>query len=251
MKLSILAGFAFLVLLFSSSIQAQTGESRPISRRNTFGVYVEYSNDSSHMLMGVSENRKLVALGGSYARRLWESHVGDLRYIVEARPVLMESDPVTRTTATLTPLVPAGPPSTSVTEAVLVSACHSGTFNETVQFPAESFNVSGTTACDRRWVFAQSFSPVGFQYGFRPGHRLQPLLTSTAGYVFSTTPIPVSNAGSFNFTFDFGAGLEWFRTKNQSIQFEYRYHHISNAYTANANPGIDSGVFKVTYAFGR
>ena len=96
MKLSGLVGFVSLFFCLGSSIHAQTGESGSVSRRNTFGIYVEYSNDSSHMVLGIAENRKLVALGGSYALRLWRSHVGDLRYIVEARPVLMVSDPVSR-----------------------------------------------------------------------------------------------------------------------------------------------------------
>jgi hypothetical protein len=249
MKLPGLGGFVSLFFCLGSSIHAQNSESRPISRLNTFGIYVEYSNDSSHMVMGRAENRKLVALGGSYALRLWRSHVGDLRYIMEARPVLMVSDPVAHTIGTITPIDPPGPPITYISSIVPV-ACRSGSFSTIFSGPPPLSAVL-TTTCDRRWVFAQGFSPVGLQYGFRPGHRLQPLLTSTAGYIFSTTPIPVANAGSFNFTFDMGAGFEWFRTKNQSIQFEYRYHHISNHSTANANPGIDNGVFKVTYAFGR
>jgi hypothetical protein len=33
---------------------------------------------------------------------------------------------------------------------------------------------------------------------------------------------------------------------------EYRYHHLANASSGNvANPGIDSGVLKVSYSFGR
>jgi len=33
---------------------------------------------------------------------------------------------------------------------------------------------------------------------------------------------------------------------------EYRYHHLANAGSgSSANPGIDSGVFKVSYSFGR
>ena len=238
-----------VLLIFGSSANAQIGDSRPISRRNTFGIYVEYSNDSSHMVLGIAENRKLVALGGSYALRLWRSHVGDLRYIVEARPVLMVSDPVLRDAETITFVPGATLSGTSTTEPV--KACLPGTFQESEQLPGQAIYRTDTITCDRRWVFAQGFSPVGFQYGFGPGRRLQPLLTSTAGYVFSTTPIPVANAGSFNFTFDMGVGLEWFRTKSQSIQFEYRYHHISNHFTADANPGIDNGVFKLTYTFGR
>ena len=107
--------FATLVLLFiaASISRAQTGDISPFSRRNTFTVFAEYSNDSSHILMGVSENRKLAALGGSYARRLWPSHFGDLRYIVELRPVLMESDPVYQTKYVITPISPPGATSTT------------------------------------------------------------------------------------------------------------------------------------------
>jgi hypothetical protein len=251
MKLSGLVGFVFLFLFSAVSIHAQTDESKPIRRRNTFGIYVEYSNDSSHIIMGLAENRKIVALGGAYALRLWRSHVGDLRYIMEVRPVLMVSDPVTIDTQTDAYVDPAGPTFTNVLKSEPGRGCRPGTFYQIDKFPNQTIDITDVVTCDRRWVFAQGFSPVGFQYGFRPGHRLQPLVTSTAGYIFSTTPIPVANAGSFNFTFDMGAGFEWFRTRNQSIQFEYRYHHISNAYTAVANPGIDNGVFKVTYTFGR
>ena len=69
--------------------------------------------------------------------------------------------------------------------------------------------------------------------------------------MYSTQPIPVPMAGSFNFTFDLGAGLEIFRNRHQSVRGEYRYHHISNHETATENPGIDNGLFQVTYAFGR
>jgi opacity protein-like surface antigen len=67
----------------------------------------------------------------------------------------------------------------------------------------------------------------------------------------STQPIPVQNAGSFNFTFDLGAGFQLYQSKSRSIRAEYRYHHISNHSTASANPGIDNGLLQVTYSFGR
>jgi len=69
--------------------------------------------------------------------------------------------------------------------------------------------------------------------------------------MYSTRPIPVETAGSFNFTFDLGAGLELFRIHSQSIRAEYRYHHISNHFTAYENPGIDSGLVQLTWSFGR
>jgi opacity protein-like surface antigen len=69
--------------------------------------------------------------------------------------------------------------------------------------------------------------------------------------MYSTQPIPIRAAGSFNFTFDLGAGVELYRSKTRSIRAEYRYHHISNHGTAEVNPGIDNGLFQVTYSFGR
>jgi opacity protein-like surface antigen len=69
--------------------------------------------------------------------------------------------------------------------------------------------------------------------------------------MYTTHPIPIYYAGSFNFTFDLGAGIELYRSKTRSIRAEYRYHHISNHETAEQNPGIDNGLFQVTYTFGR
>jgi opacity protein-like surface antigen len=69
--------------------------------------------------------------------------------------------------------------------------------------------------------------------------------------MYSTQPIPLAQAGSFNFTFDLGAGVEIYRSTTRSIRAEYRFHHISNHNTAMENPGIDSGLFQVSYAFGR
>ena len=88
---------------------------------------------------------------------------------------------------------------------------------------------------------------------------VQPVFTFLAGYLFSTKSIPIFAAGSFNYSFEFGAGLEFFRSRepsagffaNRALRAEYRYHHLSNAYTARANPGIDNGLLQITYSFGR
>jgi hypothetical protein len=69
--------------------------------------------------------------------------------------------------------------------------------------------------------------------------------------MFSTQPVPITNAGSFNFTFEFGGGLEFYRTHTQSMRLEYQVQHFSNKYTADENPGVDSGLIKLTYTFGR
>jgi len=96
----------------------------------------------------------------------------------------------------------------------------------------------------------EAISPLGMQWNFRATHKLQPILDSHGGYMYSAKEIPVDSAGSFNFTFDVGVGLEIYRTPTRSIRVEYRIHHISNGNTATRNPGIDNGLFQVTYSFG-
>lgn len=44
--------------------------------------------------------------------------------------------------------------------------------------------------------------------------------------------------------------MELYRDRRHSVALEYRIHHLSNAYIGNSNPGIDSGIFKLTYSLG-
>ncbi|HWW98079.1 MAG TPA: acyloxyacyl hydrolase [Edaphobacter sp.] len=81
--------------------------------------------------------------------------------------------------------------------------------------------------------------------------RLQPTASVLIGYMLATKKIPIDTAGAFNFTFEFGAGVEYYQSQSRSIRLEYQIQHFSNAYTANANPGVDSGLFKLTCNFGR
>ena len=97
----------------------------------------------------------------------------------------------------------------------------------------------------------EGISPVGFQWNFRPHNKLQPFFIGHGGCMHSTRPIPIPQADSFNFTFDLGTGFELYRSQTRSVRAEYRYHHISNHNMANMNPGIDNGLFQVTYSFGR
>jgi opacity protein-like surface antigen len=69
--------------------------------------------------------------------------------------------------------------------------------------------------------------------------------------MFSTQQVPIPNAGAFNYTFEFGGGLEFYRSHTNSMRLEYQVQHFSNKETGTVNPGVDSGFIKLTYAFGR
>jgi hypothetical protein len=217
------------------------------SRLNTFGIFGEYSNDSSHIILGASENRKLLNFGGTYTRRVLLNRFVDGQYMLEVRPIMLESDPLAHQTIHVTA---PPPPATYTSEYATGAACRpfSGSFTTVVQ--GVTFSQTDTITCGRQWTFGEGFSPAGFKWNFRPRHHIQPVISVLTGYMFATKPIPVSDAGSWNFTFEFGGGIEWYRSATHSLRLEYRIHHISNDYTAAANPGIDNGLFQMTYSFG-
>jgi opacity protein-like surface antigen len=236
-------------LTISSVTAAQSNQETPsYARHNSFGILVAYSNDSSHMLLGIAENRKLLNIGLSYNRRLWFKRLVNWQYSGELMPVALDSDPVQVTTTTFTY---SNPPFTFTNTSLTptAAACQDSSGSGSIAGGGPTFTYVAT--CSRRWTLGEAISPVGFQWNFWTHRRLQPFFVGHGGYMFSSQTIPVNFAGNFNFTFDLGAGVEFFRTGTQSIRAEYRYHHISNDWTATANPGIDSGLLEVSYTFGR
>jgi hypothetical protein len=236
---------------FAPALHAQTQAESPLYvRTNTLGIFAAWSSDSSHILIGQSEQRKLVNIGASYSRRIIANRAVNWQYSAELLPVALESDPLSRefvqqttpTTATVTYLNQ--PP---------LIKCAPATIPYSIDFPnGDTLSGTETWSCSgRRWTIGQAISPIGFQWNFLPWRRLEPFLSAHGGYMYSTKPIPVDTAGSFNFTFDIGGGVEFYRSHSQSIRVEYRLHHISNAGTAYDNPGIDNGLLQVSWTIGR
>jgi opacity protein-like surface antigen len=249
-------------ILMASTAVAQTQlESSYFARKNTFSFFGAYSNDSSHILMGQARYRKLVDFGAGYSRRLYVNRIVNWQYSFEILPVALDSDPVQVDSSTTTDVYNNGKPTVTFTHVngnPTIAACTSSTVTQTFsiyELPSLTLIGTGTTVdvftCTRRWVIGEAISPIGFQWNFMPRKKLQPILSGHGGYMYSTQPIPTSGAGSFNFTFDVGAGFELFQSKGRSIRAEYRLHHISNHGTAQENPGIDNGAFQLTYSFGR
>jgi Lipid A 3-O-deacylase (PagL) len=239
------------VLLAVSSVAVAQREPSPTApvyaRVNSFGLLAAYSNDSSHMLIGQAEQRKILNIGASYSRRLVLGHIANWQYDGEVLPVALNSDPWATSTITMTSSSNPSQTATFTITGPTLYACRPSSGAVTVGGITETY----VTTCSRRWVYGGGLSPVGFRWNFLPRRSLQPLLVAHGGFMGSTQQIPIPGAGTFNFTFDMGTGFEWYRTQSRSLRFEWRYHHISNAGTASANPGIDSGLFQVSYVFGR
>jgi hypothetical protein len=242
--------YVLSLIIWSAQATAQTGtEKQFYARANTFGAFVAYSPDSSHMLLGNAENRELLDIGAFYSRRLFLNHFVNWQYNAEVLPVALESDPVAELTAYQT--VPTVATFTQPYGPVLDCTPQSAQYNVTLPNGVTYSGTETVTCTGRRWTIGEGISPVGFQWNLRPRRRMQPFVIGHGGYMYSTKPIPVSAAGSFNFTFDLGAGVELFRSHKQSVRGEVRYHHISNHDTATQNPGVDNLLYQLSYAFGR
>jgi hypothetical protein len=209
------------------------------------GVFGEYAPNSTHIWLGYARQRKLVGAGGSLAWRLINRHSFELAYLIEVRPILMESDP---TMVSITN--PQFGTFWFVPPFVVVDPINPVNFT-VIQSNGNTQVYPWIADYSRRWTYTGGASPFGVKLNGFTHRRLQPEVMGNGGFLISTRDIPVADSSSFNFTFEFGAGLQWYRTPSQSIQAEFRYHHLSNGDLGTTNPGVDSVLWKVTYNFGR
>ncbi len=89
-------------------------------------------------------------------------------------------------------------------------------------------------------TYAGGTTPLGMQVNFFNGHRIQPFGDAHGGMLYFTRQEPVPRSSQFNFTFNFGTGVQVFLSERGSLLIGYKYHHISNNETAPQNPGIDN-----------
>jgi opacity protein-like surface antigen len=237
------------LLLGAASSRAQGVERSDFGSRNSFGAVAEYSNDSSHILLGISDNVKLGGLGVQYQRRLITGRGVAFFYTMEFRPVIVQSNPTQTFTSVQTfPVYSKFVVPNELTTKCVASAIP---FYATQRDPPVIYSGVDFTTCGREANYALGFAPFGMRLNFRRHTRLQPTLSTFEGMILSTKPLPVASAGSFNFAFEIGGGVEYFRTERTSIRLEYQVQHYSNAFTAGSNPGVDNGMMKLTYSFGR
>jgi hypothetical protein len=88
-------------------------------------------------------------------------------------------------------------------------------------------------------------APIGLRMGIPVFTSLFLFASGSAGFIAFEGAVPTFGASSFNYTFDFGGGLEGSVTDRWLIYGGYKLHHLSNAGSAYENPGIDSNMFYV------
>lgn len=254
---------ALLVLV--AVIGANGQEARRFDPKTSYTVFAAYSNDSSPMIIGQSRNRKLFAAGVDYSRRLGGRSIYSWRYQVEVVPLMLLRNPLLTTDINVTPISGVNPisvlglPPGSYRVANLQAKQCANASGSGFEYGQTSANgpivpvmaYSFTNQCSNPWTYGGGVSPLGQKVNFLPRSRVQPYFAVNAGFAAFAETVPSNAATMFNFSFEFGGGVEWNARAGRAWSLDYRYHHISNAGRGVENPGVDNGTFRVAYSFWR
>jgi hypothetical protein len=94
----------------------------------------------------------------------------------------------------------------------------------------------------RQSVYGAGALPVGAQLDAPLARWLRVFAAGHAGGLLFTENVPDPAARRLNFVFDFGGGLEVGERRRGAAVLGYKLNHISNAWTAASNPGLDHHV---------
>jgi hypothetical protein len=106
-----------------------------------------------------------------------------------------------------------------------------------------------TVVTGRGTVVGAGFSPLGLQLALRPGSRIDAYAAGAVGGLWFADRVPSPNSRRFNLTLEWGGGVGVRLDERRAIQVGYKFHHLSNLYTAPANPGLDGNVFYAGFSW--
>ncbi|MFL6210853.1 MAG: acyloxyacyl hydrolase [Pyrinomonadaceae bacterium] len=106
-------------------------------------------------------------------------------------------------------------------------------------------------AQERTTVYGAGLAPIGLQLNFRRRRRVQPFAGGSVGFLYFREPVPDERSivepnrrgAHFNYTAEFGGGVQLLTKARRAYTFGYKYHHLSNWFHAPINPGFDSNLF--------
>ncbi len=102
---------------------------------------------------------------------------------------------------------------------------------------------------EKRRNYGAGASPAGIKVNFLPGKKVQPFFGIQGGFLYFSRRALSPNASRFNFNVDGRAGVEFIVPSGKAISFAYMFQHMSNAYIARENPGVDSHMLTLAFRF--
>ncbi|MCX6552168.1 MAG: acyloxyacyl hydrolase, partial [Acidobacteria bacterium] len=117
---------------------------------------------------------------------------------------------------------------------------------QTITTPSGSHTVTVETG--RGPVYGVGFVPLGLEMQLQVASRWRVYGGGAVGGIWFTRDVPVGNSKAFNYTFEFGGGLQYQCRPGQWLRVGYKFHHLSNAGSVPINPGVDANMFLAGYS---
>jgi len=116
--------------------------------------------------------------------------------------------------------------------------------------PVQTSPTTTTFVGERKTVFGVGFTPVGLQFNWRNSKKFQPFIAGGFGLALfnkkfpdNRSPLQPDKIGNrFQLMPEFGAGVEIRNSETKSYFIGYKYHHLSNGYTAPLNVGYNTNM---------
>jgi hypothetical protein len=96
-------------------------------------------------------------------------------------------------------------------------------------------------------VYGFGANPLGLELLGPRVRAIRPYVGAAGGFLWFTRNTPEPEARRLNATFEAGGGLRVARGAHHSLLVGWKFHHLSNAWTAPYNPGLDGNVFYVGF----
>ena len=96
--------------------------------------------------------------------------------------------------------------------------------------------------------YGLGFVPLDLTIPFRSGQYF-PFFTTSFGFMVMNRSFPNELGATLNYLLDAGIGYRYRISDNNSIEFGYKLHHLSNGNTSIENPGIDSHMVFLNFYF--
>lgn len=114
----------------------------------------------------------------------------------------------------------------------------------------QATSTTTATVGERKTVYGIGFTPVGLQFNWRNSKKFQPFIAGGFGIALfnkrfpdNRSPLQPDKIGNrFQMMPEFGAGVEIRQSEKRSYFIGYKYHHLSNGYTAPLNVGFNTNM---------
>ena len=200
-----------MLVLAASTLQAQEQQAAPASRSAwQVGTYIAAARNSpGNGLLGTMPRRDHLMLGLQAGTTVLRMGGVTLNYVAQLLPVVMVSDRYARNFDT-------------------------------------ALDGAGLDRLPRR-AYAVGVAPFGLELSTPAARRVSGYLMSAGGGLIFSRAFPDVTGRRTNFTLEAGGGLRIRTMRGQWTQVGYKYHHMSNAGTAFANPGLDGNLVYAGY----